>query len=580
MDGKRPLNPGQSEAVAYGKGPLIIVAGAGSGKTRTLTERLVHLVEAGVRPERIVAITFTNKAANEMRARLDRPLAVSYGLRARSPFVGTFHSFGAKILREEAKHFGRSKNFAIFDNKDSERLMKNILNSSSFGPAKMLWEISRLKNNLLLEKELEPKFLRFFKAYESGLRRQNAFDFDDLIEKPVQLFQKELAILEKHQKRYDYILVDEYQDINTAQYLLLKQLCQNHRNLNVVGDDEQAIYGWRWSDFKNFLNFERDWPEAKVVTLGENYRSTGIIVEAAAALIENNQFRRPKKLWTSNGRGELIKVINARDPEEEAKRIVAEIMSRGRTESAILYRTNAQSRALEQELNFNFISYEIFGGVKFYERKEIKDIISGLRYALNPKDEISRERLEKTFTKRVAAELISELPRLAGELKLLELIGFILKTANYSAYLEAKFRNAEERQENVAELISFAAGFHDLGEFIEKISLLQPLDKTILVGEDKPIKLMTIHLAKGLEFENVYVVGAAEGFLPHNRSLGSDEELEEERRLMYVAMTRAKQKLVLSFHGMASRFLYELPPELVEFSPTTNLDSEEEIFLD
>jgi len=569
VDEKRRLNSGQYEAVRHGEGPLVIVAGAGSGKTRTLTERLVHLVRRGVPPGRIVAITFTNKAANEMKHRLQ----------AEGPFVGTFHSFGAKILREEAKHFGRTKNFVIFNDSDSERLMKNILNSSGIGPSRARWEISRLKNNLLEKEELEEKAGWILDDYEAGLERQNAFDFDDLIEKPVRLFQKEATALRKHQKRYDYILVDEYQDINMAQYFLLKQLCQGHRNLNVVGDDEQAIYGWRWSDFRNFLNFERDWPEAKVITLGENYRSTGVIVEAAAALIENNEFRRPKKLWTNNDRGELIKVINTGGTEEEARRVVAEIMSRGRVESAVLYRTNAQSRALEQELNFNFVPYEIFGGVKFYERKEIKDILAGLRYALNPKDEISRERLEKTFTKKVATELVGQLPRLAKELKLLELIGFILKTANYTAYLEAKFRNALERQENVAELINFAAGFRTLTEFIERVSLLQPLDRARTVN-DRPIKLMTIHLAKGLEFENVYVVGVTEGLLPHQRSLGSEEELEEERRLMYVAMTRAKQKLILSFHGLASRFLHELPPELVEFTPVENLDVVEDFFLD
>lgn len=572
-----PLSRSQLEAVEHGEGPMLIVAGAGSGKTRTLTQRLVHLVNTGVPARRILAITFTNKAAEEMHSRI----------KSRVPFIGTFHSFGAKILRKEAGPLGRTKNFVIFDADDSLKIIKKLLASreipTRYSPPRTRYEISKIKNNLIDPNELDNWLIAAFNAYENELRRQNAFDFDDLIEKVVQLFRFHPEVRKKHQSKFDYILVDEYQDINLVQYALVKLLGEGHRNLNVVGDDEQAIYGFRWSDFTNFLHFEKDWPEAKIVELGENYRSTDNIVKAAAAVIGNNKFQRPKDLWTRNDPGRPVKIIGAENAEEEAEAIARDILKEQSKEFAILYRTNAQSRALEQALSFNSIPYEVFGGLKFYERKEIKDLVAGLRYALNPLDELSRERLEKTFRRAPASELVQNLPDLAKKLSLLELIGFFLKTTSYFEFLGAKFENANDRIENVSELIQFASTFKSLPDFLERISLLQPMDEVKANSPQRRVKLMTIHLAKGLEFDSVYVAGVGEGLIPHQRSLASEAELEEERRLMYVAMTRAKYNLTLGFYGLASRFLYEIPPELIEFSSADSFSDEfieKEIHLD
>ncbi len=573
VDPQIALSPPQKEAVEYGDGPLLISAGAGSGKTRTLTQRLIYLIKNGVEPRRIVAITFTNKAAGEMKKRIYGELGEK--ILKDPPFVGTFHSFCAKILRTEASRLGRTSSYVIFDDDDSEKIIKRVLKSVDDGtpksPAKIEKEISRIKNNLRDEDELDAPVKEVFDAYEAELVRQNAFDFDDLIEKVVRLMKKDEAVLEKYQKMYSYVLVDEYQDINKAQYELVKLLAGSHRNINVVGDDQQSIYGFRWSNFTNFLNFERDWPDAKIIKLGENYRSTGNIVMAAAGVIENNKLQRKKELWTTNDPGEPVKVVGAEDEDEEAEIIVETILERGKEESAILYRTNAQSRAIEQALNFRSIPYNIFGGVRFYERKEIRDIVAALRYASNPKDELSKDRIEKTFKKKVREELLGELPRLAKELSPLELLGYVLKTADYFAYLASNYENSEERGENVAELIRFANSFKSLEELVERISLLQATDQ--ISETDSPrVKLMTIHLAKGLEFDDVYIAGASEGLLPHQRSLFHEDELEEERRLAYVAMTRAKKRLHISFYSFASRFLYEIPPELIDFKNKHMMD--------
>jgi len=566
VDEKIALSGPQKEAVEHGEGPLLIAAGAGSGKTRTLTQRLIYLIKKGIKPDKIVAITFTNKAAGEMKGRIWGELGGSTPKEL--PFVGTFHSFCARILRKEAKRLGRTSSYVIFDSNDSKKLVRKILKSidhpGAKTPAKTEKEISRIKNNLLEPDELEEPTRTVFEKYEAELTRQNAFDFDDLIEKVVRLLKSDETTLRKYQNMYEYILVDEYQDINTSQYELVKLLAGRHKNLNVVGDDQQSIYGFRWSDFTNFLNFERDWPDAKIIKLGENYRSTANIVSAAAHVIENNKLQRKKKLWTSNNEGDLIKVVGMDDQDEEANIVVDTIIERGRGESAVLYRTNAQSRAIEDALNFRSIPYEIFGGIRFYERKEIKDLVAALRFGLNPKDEISKDRIEKTFKKKIREELIENLPKQAKELNPLELLGYILKTTDYFSYLASGFQNSEERAENVAELVRFASTFNSLSELVERIALLQATDK-IDESEEPPVKLMTIHLAKGLEFDDVYIAGVSEGLLPHQRSLLSQEELEEERRLTYVAMTRARKRLHMSFFSFASRFLYEIPPELIDF---------------
>lgn len=584
------LNKKQKEAVEYEGGPLLIVAGAGSGKTRTLTSRLAYFLVQGVKPENIIAITFTNKAAGEMRLRISNfQLSIP---NFQNLFIGTFHSFGARILRKEARLLKRTSFFTIFDDDDSKSLIKKIIKDFNFNEKEkrkypvpfLAKEFSRIKNELIDEEEIGDEFLKeLFKEYEQRLQKSNAFDFDDLLEKVVIVFLKYPEILKKYQDQFRYILVDEYQDTNASQYEFIKLLAQKHRNLSVVGDDQQSIFKFRGSDFRNFLNFDKDWKEAKVILLEENYRSTANIINAASIVISNNKFQKHKNLWTKNPQGELVKIIEHNDADYEAEWIASKILEMRdeklgvNTSIGILYRTNAQSRAIEQSLLERNIPYQIFGGVRFYERKEIKDLVASLRYGFNPNDEVSLERLEKNFLKATFLRLKKELPKKAKESNPLELISYIIKTADYFDYLERNYTNYSERIENVNELVYFATEFKDLGEFLEKISLLQPLDQGGKKKEKggKGINLMTVHLAKGLEFDKVFLIGANEGLLPHQMSYHSDIEIEEERRLMYVAMTRAKSELYLNFYHMPSRFLHEIPPELVEFVGNRSLDDEE-----
>ena len=577
------LNDIQRRAATHNGGPLLIAAGAGSGKTRTLTSRLIHLLKSGVKPENVIALNFTNKAAKEMRNRIinHRSLVIS-------PFIGTFHSLGVQILKSEAKLVGRTPHFTIFDEDDSLSLVKKILadlnlSKDRFNPLAILAQISQIKNELSEEDESPPGShyekitLSVFKKYEDTLQKSNAFDFDDLIEKVVRIFQSHPEVLETYQTRWQHILVDEFQDVNTSQYLLIKLLAQKHRNLFVIGDDAQSIYAFRGSDFRNFLNFEKDWANAAIIKLEENYRSTQNIIRAASELIKNNKFQKPKELWTKNPEGDLIRLFAFQNGEEEAWGIaekISELLKNGESikEIAILYRTNAQSRAIEQALIQSQIPYEIFGGLKFYARKEIKDIIAGLRYAFNPKDAASIERLTKNFPKSKNEILIQELPRLADELSIVELINFFLENTDYLEYLESHFKNPEERRENIKELINFASNFKNAQEFLEQVALVSSLDGRPKLQENT-VKLMTIHLAKGLEFNQIFIVGANEGLLPHERSILKNDDLEEERRLMYVAMTRAKQNLHISFYDLPSRFLGELPPELIEFKKVDSLGS-------
>ena len=585
----QPLNPAQ-EAAAHAPGtPLLIVAGAGTGKTKTLTSRIIYLIETGTLPERICAITFTNKAAKEMAKRVNRT----------GPFLGTFHSLGAKILRKECRLAGRDPNFAIFDDHDSFDLVKKAVKAvlppkrddeddgilakknKKDTPVYFAKKISELKNLGALLPEARPSAEKesqvraVFERYEAALERNNAFDFDDLIEKVVTIFKKNPAVLKKYQRMFDAILVDEYQDINPKQYELVSLLAGEHRNLSVVGDDEQTIYSWRYADIKTFLNFDKQWKGASVHFLEENYRSTGTIIRAAAAVAKNNRFRTPKNLWTQNPDGDRIVLSEAWGENEEAEWIAQQIYSlRAKDKNAdigILYRTNAQSRAIEQSLIRNNIPYRIFGGLKFYERREIKDAVSALRYISNAKDEPARERLEKNLTKRRFAEFRNKVAELQDPAKLsiekiapLAALKLFLETFGYFEYLESNFINSDEREENIAELIAFATDFKSLDELLERLSLLQAADE---IGnkpvDGREVSLMTIHLAKGLEFDSVFIAGVAEGLLPHGRSLDDENALEEERRLMYVAMTRARKNLYLSFYGIPSRFVSEIPEDCI-----------------
>jgi len=584
------LNEKQKQAVESGDGPLLIVAGAGSGKTRTLTARLAYLItHHKVRGSHILAITFTNKAADEMKKRVALLLRAHKSSVDDGPFVGTFHSFGARLLRTECRAFGRTPNFSIYDDDDRLRLLKKIIPQTIEGSKKRTAaallgkSISRIKNEVLsrdgvsAQKDGDELWSAFMR-YEKEMQQQNAFDFDDLVEKVTRLFLQNPTALKKYRDRYHYILVDEYQDVNTAQYLLVKLLAGEKGNITVVGDDQQSIYKFRFSDFRNFLNFEKDWPHARVVFLEQNYRSTHHIINAASALIAHNTFQKPKKLWTEKKEGSPVSVIEHGGEYEEASYIsdVARAALADGKSVGILYRTNAQSRALEQVFVENQVSYALFGALSFYERKEVKDLLAALRLAHNPHDEMSFDRLQKIFFKRLSASLREELV-LQGESPPAVVLAFVINKVDYMSRLQKEYNNYLDRIDNVQELLRFAATFSSIGEFLEKVSLTHPFDTGVRKGDGNSVgaHMMTIHLAKGLEFDVVLVAGVNEGLLPHQRSLFAADEIEEERRLMYVAMTRARGELILNFYGVPSRFLAELPGDNVFFRIDSSLDDDE-----
>lgn len=581
------LNSHQKKAVLAKDGPLLIVAGAGTGKTKTLTSRLIYLIKKGIRPENICAITFTNKAAKEMLDRIFKNISNKKNLK--NLFIGTFHSLGAKILRLEAPIFGRNKNFVIFDDSDSFTLIKSIIKKNNIKepPGFFYDKISEIKNfspyskNFLTKDDHKLKLVAdVYEIYEKELEKNNAFDFDDLIQKPTLLFKQKIDVLDKYQNKFKYILVDEYQDLNNVQYEMIKLLAGRFKNINVVGDDAQTIYSWRGSNIEIFLSFERDWPKAQIVFLEENYRSTSNILTASQSLISKNIYQYPKNLWTKNPPGELIKIIEVANEDEEAFWVankIEEIIKEKKHKSvAILYRINAQSRAIEQILNLKSIPYKIFGGIRFYERKEIKDVLAGLRLIYNHSDLVSLERLKKIFNKKTLLDFLEKTQNKNKDAPL-KLIDLFLKTTNYLNYLEKNTSNFEERLQNIEELIHFTSSFDNLEDFLEKVALLQPHDQEGGKNKKSFLELMTIHLAKGLEFDCVFVLGANEGILPHRLSFKSIYELEEERRLMYVAMTRAKKELFISFYKEPSRFLFDVPKELVEFE---SLVSEENNLVD
>lgn len=552
----------------------MIVAGAGTGKTRVLTSRLLHLIENGAKPESICAITFTNKAAREMKERLESSLA---GIE-KGPFLGTFHSLGARILRVNAKLLGRNSNFTIFDEGDSfsllKKTVKNYPYAKKLGAAFFRNKISRIKDGAEPEGGKEGELTgQIYADYEEALKKNNAFDFDDLIQKPVLLFEEYPMVLKKYRAAFRHILVDEYQDVSRAQHQFVKLLAERAESLSLVGDSDQTIYSWRGSDVNIFLGFRKDWPQGQVVFLNKNYRSQANIIYAASTLIAGNSERPPlakeHPLSPTKGSGSKVELFEAALPDTEAEWIADQIEKTPLEKESVgvLYRVNAQSRALEQALLAREIPYIIFGGVKFYERREVKDIMAAMRYAVNPADEPSAERLQKTFGKRRFPELLG-LVALAEKLPPLEMLQAIVRTTNYFDYLEKNFVNFRERRENIAELLRFAGTFENLTEFLEQVSLLQSTDEA--TPKEKAVHMMTIHLAKGLEFDRVFVAGVAEGILPHARSLSSNSELEEERRLLYVAMTRARNHLALSFYDLPSRFLTELPGDAVSFQSETS----------
>ena len=632
------LNPQQAEAVINTEGPMLIMAGAGSGKTKVLTCRVANLLQKGVRPYRILAITFTNKAAAEMRERVNN----MSGPAAKDVWLFTFHAFCARFLRMEIDKLpGYGGNFAIYDTADSQNLIKQILKEMNlddkrFQPSGILSRISNAKNALQDAAAFarqagdfyEQKVADIYSRYEQKLQLNNALDFDDLLMLSIKLLQENKEVREKYQDRFDYLLVDEYQDTNHAQYLLTKFLAAKHRNICVVGDADQSIYGWRGADIQNILDFEKDYPDAKVIKLEQNYRSTQIILDAANAVIENNTGRKPKNLWTENKSGAEIIYFQAVDERDEARFVIEQLQNLQRTENkklgdmAILYRTNTQSRIFEEMLIKSGISYNMVGGLKFYERKEIKDIIAYLRVIFNPADSLSLLRiinvpkrgigdaslakiqayaaannvslfeavsnaaaidgLSSRFVSKLddLAGIIFELMNLANEAPVEDLIDRVLRDTGYLEELEnERTPQAQSRIDNLHELISVAQEFaaseeeNNLENFLAHVALVSDIDDTEL-GEDA-ITLMTLHSSKGLEFPVVFLVGMEEGLFPHARTLMDETEIEEERRLCYVGITRAKEKLFLSSTKMRtiygntvtyppSRFLQEIPARLVK----------------
>jgi DNA helicase-2/ATP-dependent DNA helicase PcrA len=653
MDLLSKLNPEQREAVLHTDGPLLILAGAGSGKTRVITYRIAHLIgEKQVEADRVLAVTFTNKAAGEMRERVEGLI----GANCDGIWLSTFHALCARLLRREAPKIGLSRDFVIYDSSDQASLVKQIereLNiDDKFVPPRLaLSRISHAKNRMEGPDAMRGTFdvrgeqiARIYERYLTALRDANALDFDDLLLKTVELFETSEGTREKYARKFRYVMVDEYQDTNRPQYLLIRRLAEAHRNLAVVGDPDQSIYKWRGADLRNILDFEHDFPEARIVRLEQNYRSTQVILDAATAVISQNRNRKDKRLWTDRAGGSRIMSFRGNDELEEADFIIRTIKA-ARSEDvestlAVLYRTNAQSRAIEDALMREGVPYKIIGGVRFYERKEIKDALAFLKLIINPHDDVSLRRVinvpargigkgvmdslqaidpgavladappllaaglqeissarslwaklvyvvdeNKLASRAVASlrafrDLIVSLAAVARQDTVSTTIGKMLDQTGYLKDLrDENSEEGNERIENLMELVSAARDYesHDpepsLGGFVDRLSLLSEADEES-GSRNARVWLMTMHAAKGLEFPVVVIAGMEEGLFPHSRST-EDEDIEEERRLCYVGMTRAQTRLVLTsaarrrFFGEyqgtePSRFLDEIPPELVE----------------
>lgn len=633
------LNDRQCEAVKHTEGPLLITAGAGSGKTKVLTCRIAHLLELGVAPYRILAITFTNKAAKEMKERVTNLV----GAQADSIWLSTFHSFCAKLLRFEIDGFhGYTRNFTIYDSSDQLVLVKDCLkklnlDDKQFTPRSVLGTISSAKNVLMDAKAFAAKASDFYEQkvadvyamYQEKLRENNAVDFDDLLFLAVRLLQENEEVREKYQSRFQYILVDEYQDTNHAQYALTKILAARWRNICVVGDADQSIYAWRGADLRNIIDFTHDYPDAASIKLEQNYRSTKTILKAANAVIDNNESRPKKTLWTENPTGNKIIHYQAQTEHDEADYIAGVIYNRHEISHepygnmAILFRTNAQSRVLEEKLMRYAIPYTMVGGTKFYDRKEIKDILAYLRLLYNPEDSLSLTRIinvpkrsigattlehvaayaeeqgislfealssteelpvtkrAKTSLENFAAMIFDLLNDIEGK-DVLSLIETVIKETGYGEMLDKEAEHdpqGESRKENVGEFLSVAKDYMDsnpegsLQDFLENVALVSDVDD--FESSDSKVTLMTLHAAKGLEFPVVFLVGLDEGLFPHSRTLMDPSQVEEERRLAYVGITRAERQLYVTnavtrtMYGrisayMPSRFLEEIPPQLME----------------
>ncbi len=633
------MNAAQREAVQHIKGPLLILAGPGSGKTRVITHRIAYLVKTtGVSPRSILAVTFTNKAAREMQERLQKLL----GNLADQVSAGTFHAICARILRQDGKSLGLDTNFVIYDEEDQQSLVKQCLldldlDPRQYNPQKIRNAISHAKSQQLMHDGLAAQagshwddvICRVYERYQEQLDQSNAVDFDDLLMKVVQLFEKHPAVLEKYRSRYLHLMVDEFQDTNLIQYKLVRLLGGKHKNVCVVGDPDQSIYSWRFADIRNILSFEKDFPDARVIVLDQNYRSTKNILGAASAIISTNKKRKQKDLWTDNTEGTPVFLVKTYNEQEEAQFVVNEILKLTGSDSikpggcAVMYRTNAQSRAVEEAFMRYGLKYKLVGGTRFYQRREIKDAVAYLRVIQNPFDNISLSRIIRIPGRGIGAKTLSDLTNWAREnnlslfatmnavnegggpgfgtkistaltgfyrmlndlvvdgqqLSLVNLMDTMLERSGYRDAIRGE-EDGEERWENIQELRTVAADYDELppGEglapFLEKVSLVADTDE--IESREDTVTLITLHQAKGLEFPVVFIVGMEEGLLPHRRSMeeGGDE-LEEERRLCYVGVTRAEQHVYLmhtarrAIFGMSSestpsRFLDDLPEHLVE----------------
>lgn len=602
------LNEEQQRAVETTEGPLLILAGAGSGKTKTLTHRIAHLLDNSLaNPYEILAVTFTNKAAKEMRERVAHLLGENPNSRSFMPYLGTFHGICVRLLRQDGEHAGVASNFVIYDESDRQSLVKRLLERERIdekqNPARTISSIiSGAKNEMISPAEMagtasgtvQKNAAKIFPLYERELRNAGALDFDDLISKTVELFENHSSIREKWQRQFRYIMIDEYQDTNAAQYKLVKLLVNQDKNLCVVGDDWQSIYSWRGADYRNILNFERDYPSATIVKLEQNYRSTKAILDSAHKVISKNSSRSAKELWTDLGDGQPVQVLQAANERQESEMLVrrirtqTDLKARSFSDFAVLYRTNAQSRAVEEQFVRFGIPYRIFGGTRFYDRKEVKDIISYLRLIYQPEDVASFDRVVNVPARGIGATSLerfnswrtlsgfgifealenlkscTELPTKASNalemfhfllndfraqadnIPVAELLEALVKRINYYDYINDGTIQGESRVENVKELITVAKGYADLGVsgFLEEVALVSEVENN---ENGDAVSLMTLHSAKGLEFPVVFLIGMEEGIFPHSRALFDQSEMEEERRLAYVGMTRAKEELFLTY---------------------------------
>ena len=593
------LNREQKEAVTYTDGPLLLLAGAGSGKTRVLTHRAAYFIQKKIaKPSQILLLTFTNKAAEEMKHRMEKLLDLKKT--NEKIFAGTFHSFCCRVLRIDGHHIGIPPNFVIYDTNDQENLIKLSLSelnltTKEFKPSSVLYFIEAAKNTFQTPTDMVNQSRGFWQEYASKiygvyqkkLDEFHALDFNDLLFKTIQLFLDHPKVLEKYQNMYPFILVDEYQDTNQIQYLLTKLISQKTKQITAVGDASQSIYGWRGADFKNLMNLVKDFKNTKIINLEQNYRSTQIILDAANAVIAQNNSHPVLKLFTKKTSTDKIKLFEAGSEVDESLFIAQKIkfiydnMKIPYRQIAVLYRMNAQSRVIEEAFLKEGIPYVLIGGTRFYERAEIKDILAMLRFATNRVDKVSRDRLDKIFGKRRQAVFLEHLNNMdIKNLDSLQILESLVVNSGYLDRYDPKDEDDQKRIENIKELKSVATTFPKISDFLENISLVQQeysLQEKNKKKENRDgVRLMTLHGAKGLEFEVVFLVGFEEGILPHSRCLIEESEIEEERRLCYVGITRAKDYLYISYASQRlyfgknslnepSRFLNDIPKNLVEF---------------